>query len=238
MTTPSIRRNDFHDREHQRAQRWGYAASVLLHILIVLLFVTFRPLPPSPFAAAGPRTGDDRAAAGGGVQIVALRVNEAVQQPEVEAQPVPTPTEISIIEPPPVREPAPAANVAAADAAGDVGQEQGRGPDRGAGTERGTGSGDGGTTDEGLFRVVAPSPRGLLLPPSDRPGRVRGREVGVWVFVSTQGRVVSDSTRLSPSSGDRGFDNRLREQAAQWRFEPARRGGQAVAEWFQYVITL
>jgi outer membrane biosynthesis protein TonB len=229
-----------HDREHRRMQRWGYAASVLLHILIVLLMIEFRPIPPSPFAAAGPRTGDDRAAAGGGVQIVAVRAVAAAETEPVELTPVPVEVSfipVEVVETPP--EPAaPAPVVAAVAIDGQVGESQGRGPERGPGTETGTGTGDGGTTDEGRFRVVAPSPRGLLLPPSDRPGRVRGREVGVWVFVTSQGRVVSDSTRLSPSSGDRGFDNRLRDQAAQWRFEPARRGGQAVAEWFQYIITL
>jgi TonB family protein len=236
-----IRRTDQHDRAHRRTQRWGYVASVLFHILVVLLMVEFRPIPMSPFAAAGPRSGDDRAAAGGGVQIVAVRTVASAPSEPVEATPVPVeiaeiPVEIEIPEPEP--EPAPMPAIAAPEAAGQVGEAQGQGPARGPGTETGTGSGDGGTTEEGRFRVVAPTPRGLILPPSDRPGRVRGREVGVWVFVSTQGRVVPDSTRLAPSSGDRGFDNRLREQAAQWRFEPARRGGQPVPEWFQYVITL
>jgi hypothetical protein len=41
-----------------------------------------------------------------------------------------------------------------------------------------------------------------------------------------------------PSSGDRGFDNRLIRQAADWVFNPGRRDGQPVAEWFQYVIVL
>jgi outer membrane biosynthesis protein TonB len=86
--------------------------------------------------------------------------------------------------------------------------------------------------------VVPPAPRGLILPPADRPGKVRGKEVEVWVFVTAGGAVVADSTRLSPSSGDSRFDERLKKQAAQWMFQPARREGRAVAEWFRYVLTL
>lgn len=108
----------------------------------------------------------------------------------------------------------------------------------GPGLEDGTGEGDGGTEAEGLFRVVPPRPRGMIMPPGDRPDRVRGREVDVWVFVSAAGRVVPDSTRLSPPTGDRRFDRRLREHAAGWVFEAARRDGAPVAEWFRYTIIM
>jgi hypothetical protein len=67
---------------------------------------------------------------------------------------------------------------------------------------------------------------------------VRGREVDVWVFVTVRGQVVSDSTRLDPTSGDGKFDDRLKKQAAEWVFEPAKRGGKPVAEWFRYTIVL
>jgi len=50
--------------------------------------------------------------------------------------------------------------------------------------------------------------------------------------------VVADSTRLAPSSGDSKFDERLRRQAAEWVFNPAKKGGQPVAEWFRYTIVL
>ncbi|MGH7477473.1 MAG: energy transducer TonB, partial [Longimicrobiales bacterium] len=114
---------------------------------------------------------------------------------------------------------------------GDAGEESGR--------ESGTGAGAGGTEAEGRETgVIPPTPRGLILPPSDRPRSVRGKEVTVWVFVSAQGRVTPDSTRLIPSSGDRGFDQRLRQLASEWVFTPARRGGSAVAEWFSYVLVL
>jgi len=113
-----------------------------------------------------------------------------------------------------------------------------KGPDTGPGLEGGTGRGDGGTAATGRFRVIPPSPRGMILPPSDRPSNVKGKEIAIWVFVNEMGRVVPDSTRLQPSTGNPSFDERLRRQAAQWIFEPARRGGRPVAEWFQYVISL
>ena len=91
---------------------------------------------------------------------------------------------------------------------------------------------------EGRFRVVPPRPKGLILPPSDRPDDVRGKQIDVWVYVAPSGRVVADSTRLSPSSGDRGFDRKLREHAAGWVFEAARKDGQAVGEWFNYTLIL
>jgi len=104
------------------------------------------------------------------------------------------------------------------------------------GVEGGTGEGDGGTGAEGLFRVVPPSPRGLIMPPNNPPSKVRGQEVDVWVFVTDGGRVVDDSTRVLPSTGDRGFDRKLRERAAQRVFEPAKKGGRAGAEWVRYKV--
>jgi hypothetical protein len=67
---------------------------------------------------------------------------------------------------------------------------------------------------------------------------VKGKEIDVWVFVTEKGMVVADSTRLDPGSGDRGFDDRLKKQASEWVFEPARRGGRVIAEWFRYTIVL
>jgi outer membrane biosynthesis protein TonB len=219
--------------------RWALLASVLFHVLVLLFFREARPLPESPFAAAGPRAGDDRAAAGGGMEVVALNV----VQPQVEQPPVVVPVPVPVPEPEvkPVEEekkpqPEVVAVVAQVDGTGPVGA--GKGALAGAGIEGGRGQGDGGTTEEARFRVVPPSPRGLILPPSDRPGRLRGKEVAVWVFVTEGGRVVADSTRVAPPTGDRKFDSRLREQAAEWVFEPAKRGGKAVAEWFRYTIIL
>lgn len=229
-------------------------ASLTLHVLLVVMFGAGLVEPPDPFSAAGPRAGDDRAAAGGSsgmagaMQAIAMRIiaPEAPQPIVQPPQPVPLPTEeIVEVEPEPEIEPAAEADapigpvtVLGTPAAGTTtgsGTTSGTGP---PGVEGGTGRGDGGTSDAGLFRVVPPSPRGLILPPSNRPGEVRGKQVAVWVFVTDRGRVVADSTRILPSTGDRGFDRKLRDQAAEWVFEPAKKGGRPVAEWFRYTIIL
>ena len=104
------------------------------------------------------------------------------------------------------------------------------------GIEGGTGRGDGGTGDEGYFQVVPPSPRGMIIPPTNR--NLRGRQVEVWVFVDATGKVVPDSTRLNPPTSDRSFNRRLMEEAAEWVFNPARKNDQPVAAWFPYTISM
>lgn len=222
-----------------RIVRRGVVVSVALHLALFLVLLGLDVEPPSPFAAAGPPAGDDRAAAGGGMESVTLRFEPPPPAIPPPAAPLPTPDIVVEIEPEPEAEPevepidfSELAGTVAEPAPGDPG------PDTGVGVEDGAGAGDGGTEDEGLFRVVPPVPRGLILPPADRPSRVRGREVTVWVFVSEDGKVVADSTRILPSSGDRRFDDRLRGHASEWVFEPARRRGEAIAEWFRYIVTL
>lgn len=240
MATAPERQTERYDRRHRRIWRVALVVSVVFHILIFLAFRHDIVIPSSPFAAAGPRSGDDRAAAGGGTEIIALAVVETPPEPEVEVEvpvpePVPDPEAVQVVEEPPTPQPV-VSRASAVQAVGAV--ALGRGDRTGEGTERGEGRGDGGDTEEGRFRVVPPAPRGLILPPSDRPGSVRGKEIDVWVFVTARGTVLEDSTRLAPSTGDRRFDDRLKQQAAEWVFEPARRGGAAVAEWFRYTIIL
>jgi len=104
------------------------------------------------------------------------------------------------------------------------------------GIEGGQGRGDGGTGEEGLFRMIPPSPRGMIIPPTNR--NLRGKEVEVWVFVDATGKVVPDSTRLNPPTSDRAFNRRLIQEAAEWVFNPAKRDDQVVAAWFPYTISM
>lgn len=226
-------RNRGYQKRYERAFRWGLAASVILHVLAFLFFAGQR-LPPSPFAAAGERRGDARAARGGGMEAVELR------PPTVETRtppPVPVVVEEVVAEETPDPEPEieELPTIALALGAATPGDP---GPEIGPGLTMGEGLGDGGTEAEGLFRVVPPRPKGVILPPGDRPDRVRGQEVEVWVYVSAAGEVVSDSTQIRPPTGDRGFDRRLREQASEWVFEAARRDGKPVAEWFRYTLIM
>jgi hypothetical protein len=104
------------------------------------------------------------------------------------------------------------------------------------GIGEGQGRGDGGTAAEGFFRMVPPSPRGLIIPPTNRS--LRGRQVEVWVFVDAVGKVVADSTRLNPPTSDRAFNRRLIEEAAEWVFNPATKSGEPVAAWYPYTISM
>lgn len=232
----TIRRNDREDAIWRRAWRIAAIGSVLFHVLLVLLFRNEVVLPEVPTSAAGERRGDDEAAAGGGMQALLLDIQIPPPPAPIPRPPapLPVPSEVEVeveVEP----EPTPAQPTPGT-ATGGVGTGQG---DRtGPGVADGRGQGDGGDGAAGLNRVTPPTPRGLILPPSDRPSRVRGKEVVVYVFVTDRGRVLSDSTRLAPPTGDSKFDERLRRQAAEWVFNPARQGGRAVSEWFKYTIVL
>lgn len=212
----------------------GLGASLVLHLLILALF-SGEGAPPSPFAAAGERRGSDRAAPGGGMEAIQL----ATPTSEMRTPPPPVPVPSAVVEtvepPEPEIEMDEIPAIALAQGLATPGEP---GLAIGPGLRDGAGEGDGGTEEEGLFRVVPPRPRGLILPPGDRPRAVRGKEVEVWVYVTSAGRVVPDSTRLRPPTGDRGFDRQLREHASGWVFEAARRDGRAVPEWFRYTIVM
>lgn len=218
---PSLSNRERRVRERQLWRR-SFAVALLLHVAVFLLWRSDRPL-LSPFAAAGPRAGDDRAAAGG-MQAVTL---STTPRPPIVPPPVPLPTvdPVEIVE---------FDDEAASEAVGLVGLELG--PLAGPGRADGTGAGDGGTGDEGLYRMTPPNPRGMIIPPSS--DRLEGREIEVWLFVDATGRVVPDSTVLRPPTSDRDYNRRLIREAAEWVFEPARQGGKAIAAWTSYRISM
>jgi len=215
------RRSGFSIQERREGERnvWraGLALSLLLHILVYVFWPTGE-VPVATIASAGPRTGDVQAA-GGQMEALNLRVE---QRREITPPPVPTVT------PDPVDmdfQPEPATN------AGDVLGDRPASP--GSGLPDAVGGGDGGTSEEGRYRRRPPSPRGMIMPPSNE--ELKGTRIQVWVFVDERGRVVPDSTRLE-DNGE--FNRRLLEEAAQWVFEPAREGGEPVAAWFPYTISM
>jgi hypothetical protein len=218
--------HDITARDRRRRERtiWrtGLLVSALAHLLIFLVW-RGNVIPPSPFAAAGPRAGDNRAAAGS-LQAMNLRT-----PPPVPVVPplVPIPTEVEI-------EPVEVEEEVQLDPASILGDDPGLGD--APGLETGTGRGDGGNADQGLYRLEPASPRGMIIPPANRD--LRGTEVQVWVFVDEVGRVVADSTRLEPPTRDRDFNRRLIREAAEWVFRPARQEGRAVASWFPYRISM
>jgi hypothetical protein len=222
------------DHRYRRALGVGIVVALLVHVVAFLAFRSTR-IPQSPFAAAGPRSGDDRAAAGGGMQALQLSPPQPVVIPRPPEPLVPTELAVELPQQEEPKLEAPRLDLSLKDLEGQAGHNQG--PAIGPGLPGGTGSGDGGTANEGRFHVVPPRVRGLIWPP-DPPAAVRGKKVTVWVFVTAKGRVVADSTRLQPPTGDRGYDRKLRDQAARWVFDPALKNGKPVAEWFPYTITM
>lgn len=208
----------------RRVFRIALGVSLILHLLVFTLWKTV-PLPPSPFAAAGPRAGDNRAASGS-MQAMNLAVPQSrtITPPRVPLISIEDvePVEINMEEP--------------VDLESLTGGPVGEASDQGPGIEGGEGRGDGGTAEEGLFRMVPPSPRGMIVPPTNDV--LKGKSMEVWVFVDAFGRVVPDSTRLNPPTSDRGFNRRVREEASEWVFNPAQKGGEPVAAWFPYTISM
>ncbi len=229
---------DVGDRRRRERSIWrtGLLVSVLAHLLF---FTAWKGtvLPPSPFSAAGPRAHDPRAA-GGGSALRALNLSIPPSAPLVRP---PAPLAVNIEVEPVVVEPDvlpdPSSILGERPEVGPgVGTGTGSGTGSGSGAGAGTGRGDGGTGTEGLYRLDPPVPRGMIIPPSNRS--LRGTTVEVWVFVDETGKVVPDSTRLNPPTKDRGFNQRLVREAAEWVFRPAMQAGKAVASWFPYQISM
>lgn len=208
-------------RKERKIWRNALLASLLLHACVFLVW-GHRAAPLSPFAAAGPLAGDDRAAPG---SMQAMNVRTPPSRPVVPP-PIPEPT-LDDVEPVEFDEES-ALDEPAIAGAGVMGLE-------GPGIEEGTGEGDAGTAAEGLNRMTPPSPRGMIIPPMN--DELRDRQIQIWVFVDERGRVVPDSTHLRPPTSDRRYNERLIEQAAEWLFTPAQRAGQPVATWFPYTIS-
>lgn len=212
------------DRRRQERSIWrtGLLMSVLVHLL---LFFGWQGdvIPVSPFAAAGPRAGDNRAAKGA---LMAMNIRTPPTVTPIVPPPIPIPTDIAI-------DPVEFEDMTETDSASVLGEAPGL-DDDGPGLEDGEGEGDGGNADEGFFSLQLPKPRSMIIPPGDRG--LRGTEVQVRVFVNETGRVVADSTRLDPPTRNGDFNRRLVSQASEWMFRPAMQEGKAVASWFPYLI--
>lgn len=216
-TAPSIEER----RHRDRVVLWrSFGVALLVHLLVLLLWRTDRPL-LSPEAAAGPRSGDPNAAAGS-MQTITIRTppTRPIVPPEL---PIPS---LDPVEPVEFDD---ETQLAEASLAGmDPGELEG------PGRADGTGEGDGGTADQGLFRTTVPIPRGLVYPPA--ADELKDRETVVWVWVDVTGRVVADSTVIRPPTSDGDLNRRLAAEASEWIFEPARQAGEPVGAWFSYRI--
>lgn len=221
MHIPFDQSNEQRREAERKIWRAGLVGSLGLHILVFVLFST-RGLLESPFAAAGPKAGDDRAASGG---LQAMNVRIPPPRPLIPPK-IPLPLVIDV-------QPVEIEDDVRIETASILGENPGN---EGPGLDMGDGRGDGGTAEEGRFRLVPPSPRGMIIPPANK--KLKGESVQVWVFVNVSGRVVADSTQLRPPTSDRDFNERLIREAAEWIFEPGRKDGKPVATWFPYTISM
>ena len=231
-----VRRQGVRQRRvrESRIGRWAFLVSVVLHAL-VFLFGPRGSVPISSLAAAGPDRADFRAADG---NMTVLALSSAPPTPiRRPALPV---VDVELAVPQlNTMEPLPEAVLNLPDLlASGIGSTSGRDPGDAsdAGIPGAIGAGDAGTSIEGRFRIVPPSPRGIILPPTSED--LRGSRIEVWVFVDEGGRVVADSTRLEPPTENGRFNEQLLGEAAQWVFEPARQNGAPVAAWFPYTISM
>ncbi len=193
-----------------------------MHLLVFLLWWGEAEL-VSPFAAAGPRAGDNRAARGG-MQAMTIRVPppRPIVRPRVPLlsfDPVPLDELLEEEQ----------QQIETASILGD------RPGVDGPGLLDGDGAGDGGTAASGRFRDIPPRPTHMIFPVCGRD--VCREPIEVWVFVDEYGQVVADSIRLRPPSSDRSTNDRLIREAAEFVYEPARSGGKPVASWYFYAVT-
>lgn len=185
---------------------------------------------------------------GGGGEEVVSYVDLAAPEPEPVVETVPEEDVLIPPEPEPVPEPPrqeapktetpqqrPAAAAPAPSTGGQGpgtggGEGTGRGEGDGSGTGPGSGSGSGGGDGSGTgsgrgpgdgggpSRIRPPQHDVLPLPPQ-RPNGVPSQDVRILFTVDTRGRVRD--ARLAQSTGNRGFDERVRRWALTVLFRPA-----------------
>jgi hypothetical protein len=86
----------------------------------------------------------------------------------------------------------------------------------------------------GSGRVFPPQPIGVIIPPTDRPARVRGRVVTARFLISERGEVMR--VALDPPTRDRNFNEQFLDRLRRYSFTPAYTlEGRPIA--WPYVIT-
>jgi TonB family protein len=210
----AIRAADRNDGRYRNALRAGLAISLALHA--ALLFA-WRTVPPADGAsvAAGPRSGDPVAAAGGG----AMRALALADLRPVEIPSPPKP--IPVLD-------APDVDVSVSRERLSSGVSLARPGGQSAGLAGATGRGDGGADAEGRYRNTVPEPR-VIIPDWDAPAEVKGMQVRLRVLVDERGRAVD--VELDPRTPDEKFNRRLIESAMAMEFKPALRNGRPVRDW-------
>lgn len=245
--------------------RWGAPFSIVVHIVLILVLVMpvfARVVAPElfPGGGLGPAGGGGGGTGGLGgwrpqpIDPEGLRyIRVAPEPPPQETAEAETPVPQEEEVPPPEPEPEPAQEEEAQPetppqsaapvpgTGGGTGNDgtSGTGPGTGGGTGSGvgtgTGSADGPGTGGGEGRDYLPTPELLVLAP-DAPNRLKGKVITVTFTLNERGDVLRVDF---PSTGDRGYDRRLRERMNEMRFRPAvGPDGQPMAATYPVKITL
>lgn len=213
----------------QRKALWvGFAISAAFHVLLLFGWQSVSP-PASGSLAAGPRSGDYRAAAGGGGAMTALAI--APPRPiEVPAPPATRPQ----LQDPEVEMPEPERHIIAASLSGPAGAEPADGRS-GRGLPGATGAGAGGDHREGRDRRTFPTPRSIV-PRWDPPNELKGQRVTFRVRVDEQGEPTGE-IEVRPSIPETEFVRRVRNDLLTMDYLPGRQDGRPVTDWAELTLT-
>ena len=213
----------------------SFALAALLYGLaiagIMALRVAPEARPGAPGWALALEEGDAGGGGGGGERVHMVQL----PAPAADVPPVPTvvpppeplipevqlpdlvdPTTLALA---PMPDSFPVPGLSGAGSGTGVGPGSGSGSGGGSGSGTGTGTGSGSGRGRGGDGVRPPAPLTILIPPAATRA-VRGKNATVRLQVDSVG-VVRDAD-VVVSSGDRGYDEKLRRIAMGWRFRPAR----------------
>ena len=217
----SSRRNS----DRQRRTLWvGLAISAFLHALILFGWRS-SAVDLSGSLAAGPRSGDYRAAAGGG-EMTAISI--APPRPiEVPAPPSTRPR----LRDPDVTVSQSQPRIVAASLSGPGNRGERTGP----GLPGAEGAGDGGSDRAGRDRDSDPTPRSIT-PRWDAPRELKGRRVTFRVAVDAAGEPTGEID-VQPRVAESEFMRKVRNDLLTMDYLPGRRDGRPVSGWVELTLT-
>ena len=209
-------------RERGKLRGLGLSAVAHLVLLALVLYAQHKAIE----AGLMPGLGPNRPGGGGGggaavvlfVQPPAAPAAPAVEAPHLEVVTTPAvqpPEEVPVqMSPDELR-----SLLQAATPGNGTGAGPGSGTRSGGGSGAGFGPGTGADSGGGGGNVFPPQPRGIILPPSDRPASVRGTTVLVRFEISARGEVLDVS--LDPPIRDRHFRDDFLDRLRRYTFTAA-----------------
>lgn len=211
--------------ERQRRALWaGFAISAAIHALLLFGWRSSSQ-PVHGSLAAGPRSGDYRAAAGGGAMTAI-----SIAPPRPIEVPAPPATRPRLRDPQvDVRTSTPPIIAASLSGPGTEGDRSG------PGLPGATGAGDGGSDQRGGDRWSDPTPRSIT-PRWDPPRELKGHRVTFRVQVDASGEPTGE-IEIQPRIAESAFMRRVRNDLLTMDYLPGRRDGRPVSGWAELTLT-